>query len=184
LDLATSLPLASVGLQVLAVVVFSIPVLQLYVYDKNNGVLEYFLSLGMNQGDIFKQYLKAALILSSGLVGFEVVVNVVAGLIEGTGGPMLLEVCGLVVALALPVVSSESLIMMSFSSLQKQRVGSNQPLGMAIGVFMVIPAYIIPLVVPSLALTIDLLLAGGILVLAVTLYLSSSRLISRAKLLP
>lgn len=184
LDLTTALPLVSVGLQVLAAVIFSIPVLQLYVYDKNNGVLEYFLSLGMNQGDIFRQYLKAAMILSSGLVGFEVVINVAAGFIEGTSGLMLLEVSGLVVALALPVVSSESLIMMSFSSLQKQRVGSNQPLGMAIGVFMVIPAYIIPLVVPSLALTIDLLLAGIILVLSVTLYLSSSRLISRAKLLP
>jgi hypothetical protein len=184
LDIAASLPLASVGIQVLAAVIFSIPVLQLYVYDKNNGVLEYFLSLGMNQGDIFRQYLKAALILCSGLVGLEVVINLVAGLIEGTGALTLLEVSGLVVALALPVVSSESLIMMSFSSLQKQRVGSNQPLGMAIGVFMVIPAYIIPLVVPSLALTIDLLLAGVILVLAVTLYLSSSRLISRAKLLP
>jgi hypothetical protein len=184
LDLATSLPLASVGIQVLAAVIFSIPVLQLYVYDKNNGVLEYFLSLGMTQGDIFRQYLKAALILSSGLVGLEVVINVVAGLIEGTGALTLLEVSGLVVALALPVVSSESLIMMSFSSLQKQRVGSNQPLGMAIGVFMVIPAYIIPLVVPSLALTIDLILAGVILVLSMTLYLSSSRLISRAKLLP
>jgi type III secretory pathway component EscV len=88
------------------------------------------------------------------------------------------------VALAIPVVSSEAQIMMSFSSLQKQRVGSNQPLGMAFGVFMVIPAYIIPLVFPALALTIDLLLASAIAVLSVTLYLSSSRLISREKLLP
>jgi hypothetical protein len=49
---------------------------------------------------------------------------------------------------------------------------------------MVIPAYIIPLVFPSLALTIDLLLASAIAVLSLTLYLSSSRLISREKLLP
>ena len=60
----------------------------------------------------------------------------------------------------------------------------HQPLGMAFGVFMVIPAYIIPLVFPSLALTIDLLLASAIAVLSLTLYLSSSRLISREKLLP
>ena len=184
LNLTTALPLVSVGLQVLAAVIFSMPVLQLYVYDKNNGVLEYFLSLGMNQGDIFRQYLKAALLLASGLVGLETVVNVAAGLIAGVGAPALLGVSGLVVALAIPVVSSEAQIMMSFSSLQKQRVGSNQPLGMAFGVFMVIPAYIIPLVFPSLALTIDLLLASAIAVLSLTLYLSSSRLISREKLLP
>jgi hypothetical protein len=74
--------------------------------------------------------------------------------------------------------------MMSFSSLQKQRVGSNQPLGMAIGVFIVLPAYVIPLVAPSLAVTFDLLLAGLIVVLALLMYFSSSRLISREKLLP
>ena len=183
-DVATALPLVSVALQVIAAVTFSIPVLMLYVYDKNNGVLEYFLSLGMNQGDIYRQYLKAALILSSGLVSFEVVINAVAGLIEGASGVLLLEVCGLVVVLALPVVTFDALIMMSFSSLQKQRVGSNQPLGMAIGVFMVMPAYLVPLLVPSLAFAFDLLLAGAIVILSLLMYLSSSRLISREKLLP
>jgi hypothetical protein len=74
--------------------------------------------------------------------------------------------------------------MMSFSSLQKQRVGSNQPLGMAIGIFIVLPAYLGPLVAPSLGLEIDLLLAGLIVVLSFLMYLSSSRLISREKLLP
>jgi hypothetical protein len=184
LGVADALPLVSVALQVIAAITFSIPVLMLYVYDKNNGVLEYFLSLGMNQGDVYRQYLKAALILSSGLVGFEIVINLVAGLMEGASGVLLLEVCGLVVVLALPVVSFDALIMMSFSSLQKQRVGSNQPLGMAIGVFMVMPAYLIPLVVPSLAFVFDLLLAGVIAVLSLLTYLSSSRLISREKLLP
>lgn len=184
LGIITALPLVSVALQVFAAIIFSVPVLMLYVYDKNNGVLEYFLSLGMNQGDVYRQYLKAALILSSGLVGFEVVINTVAGLIEGVSGVLLLEVAGLVVVLALPVVSFDTLIMMSFSSLQKQRVGSNQPLGMAIGVLMVMPAYLVPLVVPSLALAIDLLLAGVIIVLSLLMYLSSSRLISREKLLP
>jgi len=184
LDLATSLPLVSVALQVFAAITFTTPVLLLYVYDKNNGVLEYFLSLGMNQGDIYRQYLKAALILASGVVGLEVVINIVAGLVEGTKGLLLLQASVLVVALALPVVSFGTLLMMSFSSLQKQRVGANQPLGMAVGIFMVMPAYIVPLVAPSLAIAIDLLLAGGIAILALVMYLSSSRLISRAKLLP
>lgn len=184
LDIATALPLISVAIQVFAAITFATPVLLLYVYDKNNGVLEYFLSLGMNQGDIYRQYLKAALILSSGVVGLEVVINILAGLIERTNGLLLLEVSGLVLALALPAVSFGTLIMMSFSSLQKQRVGANQPLGMAIGIFMVMPAYIVPLVAPSLAVAIDLLLAAVIAALAVLMYLSSSRLISRAKLLP
>lgn len=184
LDLATALPLVSVALQVFAAITFATPVLLLYVYDKNNGVLEYFLSLGMDQRDIYGQYLKAALMLSTGLVGIEVAVNGAVGIIEGLNVLLLAEVSALVVALALPVVSFGTLVMMSFSSLQKQRVGANQPLGMAIGILMVMPAYVIPLVAPSLAVTLDLLLAGVIAVLSLLTYLSSSRLISRAKLLP
>ena len=165
--------------------IFATPVLLLYVYDKNNGVLEYFLSLGMNQGDIYRQYLKAALILASGLVGLEVVNQRRRGTDRRARTRLLLlEVSGLVVALAIPAVSFGTLVMMSFSSLQKQRVGANQPLGMAIGVFMVLPAYILPLVFPSLAIAIDLLLAMVIAALSLVMYLSSSRLISREKLLP
>ena len=104
LDLATALPLVSVAIQVFAAILFATPVLLLYVYDKNNGVLEYFLSLGMDQGDIYRQYLKASLILASGVVGIEVAVNFVAGLVVGTDGLRLLEVSALVFALALPVV--------------------------------------------------------------------------------
>jgi len=184
LDLATALPLVSVALQVFAAIIFATPVLLLYVYDKNNGALEYFLSLGMNQGDIYRQYLKAALILSSILVGFDVAIELTVGLLQGSAGLTSLEASGLVVAIALPAVSFGTLVMMSFSSLQKQRVGSNQPLGMAIGIFTVLPAYVIPLALPSLALTVDLLLAGVIVILAVLMYLLSSRLISREKLLP
>jgi len=182
-DLSTALPLVSVALQVFAAILFSAPVLLLYVYDKNNGVLEYFLSLGMTQGDVYRQYLKAALMLSSVLVAFEAIANVTAGLIGGTAATSLV-VSALVAVIALPVVAFDSLIMMSFSSLQKQRVGSNQPLGMAIGVFMVMPAYLVPLAVPSLALTVDLLLAAATAALASVAYLSASRLIGREKLLP
>jgi hypothetical protein len=184
LNLALTLPLLSIALQALATIIFATPVLLLYVYDKNNGTLEYFLSLGMNQGDVYKQYLKAALILSSALLGFEVIADVVAGLLAGTSGLMLLEVAGTVVAIALPAVSFGTLVMMSFSSLQKQRVGSNQPLGMVLGVFIVMPAYLASVVVPSLAFEFDLALAGLILFLSLLMYVASSRLISREKLLP
>jgi len=184
LDITTALPLVSVALQAFAGIVFSTPVLLLFVYDKNNGVLEYFLSLGMTQRDVYRQYLKAALMLSAGLVAFAVVIDIAAGLLDGMNGLLLLEVCGLVVAMTLPAVSFGTLVMMSFSSLQKQRVGSNQPLGMAIAVFIVMPAYLVPFVVPPLAFEIDLVLAGLIVVFSVLMYLASSRLISREKLLP
>jgi hypothetical protein len=104
-DITSSLPLISVALQVFAAIIFATPILLLYVYDKNNGVLEYFLSLGMSQGDIYKQYLKAALMLSSVLIVAEVFVNIIAVLITGANVIVELEVSGLIVALALPVVS-------------------------------------------------------------------------------
>jgi hypothetical protein len=180
---AAGVPFLSVPLQALAATMFATPVLLLFVYDKNNGVLEYLLSLGMSQGDIYRQYLKAALILAAAIVAFDVIIDVIFGLIEGAAG-LTLEVSGLVAALALAAVSFGTLLMMSFSSLQKQRMGSNQPLGMAIGATVVLPAYMLPLIIPSIAFWTDLLLAGVIIGLALLTYSLSSGLISREKLLP
>lgn len=180
----SNIPLVSVPLQVFACISFATPVLLLYVYDKNNGVLEYFLSLGLDQGDIYRRYLKASLILSSSLVAFEVVVNLIAGLVEGAGRLVLLYVPVLVIVMSIPVVSFGTLIMIAFSSLQKQRVGSNQPLGIAIGIFMVFPAYVFPLVDPTQAIQLDLVLASVIVMLSIAMYFLSSILISREKLLP
>ena len=50
--------LLAVPLMIFGILFFVTPVILLYVYDKNNGVLEYLLSLGWNQSDIFKRYLK------------------------------------------------------------------------------------------------------------------------------
>ena len=184
LDITQALPLVSVALQVFAAILFSTSVSLLFVYDKNNGVLEYFLSLGMDQRDVYRHYLKAAVILASGIVCFEVVLNVVTSLVLGTNALLLLEVSILVVIIAIPVVAFQTLLMMAFGSLQKQRIGSNQPLGVAIGVFMVMPAYILPFVLPSIAIQLDLALAAVIAICCLLMYLSSSRLISREKLLP
>ncbi len=184
IDVKQALPLVSIPLQVFAAILFSTSITLLYVYDRNNGVLEYFLSLGMDQRDVYRQYLKAVLILASGIVSFEVIINAVVGLLVGLNKLTLLEVSGLVVVIALPIVSFQTLLMMAFSSLQKQRIGSNQPLGVVIGVLMVMPAYIAPLAFPTLALTVDLVLAGVIAALGLLMYLSSGRLISREKLLP
>ena len=184
IDVKQTLPLVSIPLQVFAAILFSTSVTLLYVYDRNNGVLEYFLSLGMDQRDVYRQYLKATLILASGIVSFEVTINAAVGLLVGLNRLTLLEVSGLVIVIALPIVFFQSLLMMAFSSLQKQRIGSNQPLGVVIGVLMVMPAYIAPLALPSLALAVDLVLAGVIAALGLLMYLSSGRLISREKLLP
>lgn len=176
--------LISVPLQVFAALAFATPVLLLYVYDKNNGVLEYFLSLGMDQGDIYRRYLKASLLLTGGLVVFEIVANLVAGLIQRVNLLDLLELSSLVAIIALPVVSLVTMVMMAFSSLQKQRIGSNQPLGIALGVALVFPSYVGPLAVPSFAIPIDITIAVSVTVLTIVMLVLAGRLISREKLLP
>ena len=120
----------------LGLLMFTMPVTLLYVYDKNNGVLEYLLSLGWNQSDVFKQYLKAALFLALILFTGEGVAILIAGAISGSMGVFLLDLLMLFLTafLGFSVVSLVTVAMMAFSSLQKQRVGANTPLGMAIGV--------------------------------------------------
>lgn len=182
-DIAAAVPYLAVPLQALAALLFATPVLLLFVYDKNNGVLEYLLSLGMTQRDIYRQYLKAALILAAVIVAFGAVVDLVSGAVLGdlalTAG-----IAVLVVAMGVSAVSFGTILMMSFSSLQKQRVGSNQPLGMTIGVFLVLPTYILPFVAPEYAFPVDLVLAGIIVTLSLATYFVAGRLISREKLLP
>jgi hypothetical protein len=75
--------LISVSFMTLGLLMFTLPVTLLYVYDKNNGVLEYLLSLGWNQSDIFKQYLKAALFLALILFTGEGVGILIAVLFRG-----------------------------------------------------------------------------------------------------
>ena len=63
IDLMNIFPILSVAILSLSTLLFSLPVVMLFVYDKNNGVLEYLLSTGLDQLDIFKGYLKASLLL-------------------------------------------------------------------------------------------------------------------------
>ena len=55
----------------------------LFVYDKNNGVLEYLLSTGLDQLDIFKGYVKASLALATYLLVFAIILNTVVGGLAG-----------------------------------------------------------------------------------------------------
>jgi len=75
-------------------------------------------------------------------------------------------------------------LMMAFSSLQKQRVGANQPLGIGLGIVLIIPTYFLPIFFPAQAVTIMLLNAGIAAALAVAMFLLAGRLVKREKLLP
>ncbi len=184
LQVVSALPLISVPLMVFSTLTFATPVILLYVYDKNNGVLEYFLSLGMNQADIYKNYLKAALLLATFMLSYEMVAIAGIGLASSLSLTVLAEVLILTPAIGYPAVSFVTIAMMAFGSLQKQRVGSNQPLGMGFGVILVLPTYLIPLVAPAFAIVGDLIIALIIIALSLALFFLASRLIRREKLLP
>lgn len=158
----------------------------LYVYDKNNGVLEYFLALGMNQGDVYKRYLKAQLILVSLLLIAAAVGNVALGLILRGDIILPLAATGIAAALALPIVAFVTMAMMAFSSLQKPRAGANQPLAISLGVVLLLPLlYVTPWFLPFIVgIAVDLAEAVVIAALAISLLLLSSKFISREMLLP
>jgi hypothetical protein len=166
---------------------FATSVIFLYIYDKNNGVLEYLLSLGWNQSDVFKRYLKASLFLALIVFIAEFAVNVIVTAIAGNPAAILLgiEILALTAALSFSAVSLVTVAMVAFSSLQKQRIGSNSPLGLTIGAVILLPTYYIPEILPfSLSALADLLIAGLAGVLSVILLILSSRLIRREKMLP
>lgn len=165
---------------------FPTPVILLYVYDKNNGVLEYLLSLGWNQRDIFKQYLKSALFLALTLFVAESIAVLIAGAIAGSQTVFFLDllVLSLTALLGFSVISLVTVAMMAFSSLQKQRVGANSPLALTLGVVFIIPTFYLSFLgfIPELIVELSLsILAGAI---SATLLALSSRLIRREKMLP
>ena len=83
--------LLSVSFMSFGLLMFTTPVILLYVYDKNNGVLEYLLSLGWSQSDVFKQYLKAALFLALTLFVGEAGAVLIAGAVVGSLAVFLLD---------------------------------------------------------------------------------------------
>jgi magnesium-transporting ATPase (P-type) len=179
--------LIPVGFMGFGILFFATSVIYLYIYDKNNGVLEYLLSLGWNQGDVFKRYLKASLFLALILFVTEFAVNVIVTVIAATPATTLLgiEMLALTAALSFSAVSLVTVSMVAFSSLQRQRVGSNSPLGLVIGVVVLLPSYYIPEILPfSISVLADLLIAGLAGALSVILLILSSRLIRREKMLP
>jgi len=184
IDLSNNFPILSVALLSLSALLFSLPVIMLFVYDKNNGVLEYLLSTGLDQLDIFKGYVKASLALAAYLLVFAVILNTVVGFFMGTNPVLLASMAGLTFAIGISEVFLVSVCMVAFSSLQKTPMGANQPLGVVIGIIPMFPALILPLVFPSYAIVIDILIAAVTLLVSLALLLSIGRLILREKLLP
>jgi hypothetical protein len=184
IDLSSNFPVLSVALLSLSAVLFSLPVIMLFVYDKNNGVLEYLLSTGLDQLDIFKGYVKASLALAVYLLVFAIIFNTIVGMLLGTGLGLLASIAVLTVAIGVAEVFLVSVCMMAFSSLQKTPMGANQPLGVIVGVIPMFPALILPILFPTYAIVVDLSIAAITLIASLALLLSIGRLILREKLLP
>lgn len=183
-DLLNSFPFLSVAFLSLSALLFSLPVVMLFVYDKNNGVLEYLLSTGLDQFDIFKGYVKAALSLATYLLIFAIVLNTAIGVYLGTSLTLLAIMAVLTFVIGISEVFLVTISMMAFSSLQKTPMGANQPMGIIIGIAPMFPALILPMVFPSYAIVIDSLIAAITLLISLALLMSVSRLILREKLLP
>ena len=184
IDLMNSIPLASVALVSMAVLIFSTPVVMLFVFDKNTGVLEYLLSTGLDQLDVYKGYVKASLSLASILLAFSTVLNTAIGIYLGTGLGSLANKVVLTFAMGMSGVLLATVAMMAFSSLQKSQMGANQPLGTMIGIIPILPALMIPFFVPSYAMVLVISIAAVTSLVSLALLLFSSRLIPREKLLP
>jgi len=183
IDLMNSIPLVSVAIVSMSALIFSTPVVMLFVFDKNTGVLEYLLSTGLDQLDVYKGYVKASLSLASILLAFSNILNTVIGLYLGTSLGLLASKVVLTFALGISGVLLATVAMMTFSSLQKTQMGSNQPLGLMIGVIPMLPALMVPFFVPSYAMVIVISIAVVTSLVSFTLLLLSSRLIPREKLL-
>ena len=184
IDLSSNFPVLSVAILSLSGLLFSLPVVMLFVYDKNNGVLEYLLSTGLDQLDIFKGYVKASLTLATYLLVFATIFNTAIGFILRTSPSLLASMAVLTFAIGISEVFLVTVCMVAFSSLQKTPMGANQPLGVVIGIIPMFPALILPLAFPTYAIVVDLLIAVITLLVSLALLLSIGRLILREKLLP
>ena len=184
---STGTPVLAVPLDMIPLLMIATPVVLLFVYDKNNGVLEYLLSLGMTQRDIYTRYLKATLLLAFIFsIIFAPAVLAYTYATQGAGTvAAILPIPLLVIPFSLAVVAFMVVAMMAFSSLQKTRAGSNQPLGLIVGWLITIPGYAVPFIFSFEAAIYADLASAAIIAVVVFIFLTSSgKLIRREKFLP
>ena len=176
--------LITIPLGTLPAVMLATPIILLFVYDKNNGMLEYFLSLGMRQTEIYTSYLKAALLLIAILLIIMTPIYIAVGYLYHM--PLLsAEIMALMIPMSFVNVSFMMVSMFAFSTLQKTRTGSNQPIGMLLGVAWILPGILLALLLPASAAVIaELALIAVVGLLTLTMLRLSGKLINREKLLP
>jgi hypothetical protein len=184
IDMMNSIPFASIALVSMSALIFSTPVVMLFVFDKNTGVIEYLLSTGLDQLDVFKGYMKASLSLASILLALSVVFNTIMEIYLGNSLDSLASKGVLMFAMGISGVLLATAAMMAFSSLQKTQMGANQPLGPMIGMIPILPALMVPFAFPSYAMVIIISIVAVTSLVSFALLLFSSRLIPREKLLP
>ena len=183
-DVGAYLSLLPVPIVCIGGLIAATPVSLLFVHDKDNGTLEYLLSMGFDQRDVFRAYLAASVILSVpplvlGGVGSGLVI-----LLTGRGIDLAATVVGCSLALGLAVVALVTVLMSAFSALQRQPMGMNQPLGIALGAFVLVGALMAPLAAGSFAIVLELVLSGVVAVISLGLLAMTPKLIRREKMLP
>ncbi|MDV3278647.1 MAG: hypothetical protein LYZ69_09335 [Nitrososphaerales archaeon] len=161
--------------------IITTPTYLLFVNDKNAGVLEYLLATGMSQRDVFKGYLKAALMLSLLPMVPAVLISVV---LSAFGPPYALGVGALAVVMGLADVALVTFLMTGFSAMQRKPTGMNSPVGITIGVFLVLPEFLLLFLLQGAIIWLDLGIAAALMVTTAVLLSSVDRLIMREKLLP
>ena len=159
----------------------STPVYLLFVADKNTGLLEYLLAVGMGQRDVFLGYLKASLLLSIVGTAPMMALNLAVG---GGGFSRALIVDGLGLVTAIADVALVTVLMTSFSSMQKKPTGMNSPIGISIGVFLLLPELLLTAVLGPEIVWLDIALGIAIMAVSAFLLFSIDRIIVREKLLP
>lgn len=162
----------------------AMPTTLLFVHDKDNGTLEYLLSMGFDQRDIFRTYLTASLMLGSPFVVGGGVAASLVDLLVGGGVALAGTVLICILALGLAVIALTTVLMTAFSALQRQPLGMNQPLGIALGAFVLVGAMMAPLAAPRDALVFELLIAAVVVAVSLGLLSATPRLIRREKMLP
>ena len=149
--------------------------------------LEYLISLGWNQGDIFKRYLKAALLSALILFTAELGITMILDIVEGAEAYILHDLAWLtlIAAFGLSVVSFVTMAMIAFSSLQRPVGGNtNSPLALSLGGLLIIPTFYIQAFSYDVAVFVDLTIPVIVGSVSIALLLLSSRLIRREKMLP
>lgn len=180
-DVGDLLGLMVVPFAAMVGLIITTPIYLLFVADKNAGVLEYLLAVGMGQRDVFWGYLKASLLLS--LVGMVpmLLLNV---LLAGSGLTTSAAASGMALITGISDVALVTVLMTAYSSMQRKPTGMNSPLGLTIGVLLILPEFFLIALLRASILWFDLAVALAILGTAAFLLRSIDRLIVREKLLP